>query len=661
MIINDQFYQQICKDLDQIKINETVGIEAPTGIGKTFSLLTYFSNSPKFKDVLFILPTRLACNQWNHNFNNLDKYPASYALDIIIKCKIFRYKTVIIDEVHIDSKEYYSIFLILKHLKTLKNQEITIILVSATIPEFYLSTSFFPNLRLLKYNHQHLYKTNVSYIPEDMSITYVNKGKILDLMHIKIIENYEKYNRILCFLSSHSDCEEIYNRIKYLSHYKPIFIFHGGLEKNEKTILKKEFETETKYIILSTNITESSVTIPNIDFVIDSCIECKLTYNTYITVYSSKMSLIQRAGRVGRTKNGSVLRLISEKNFNQDINEYGLNDHNLDTIYIKCFLSDLHPSDIFGMSILNDLNYLRIILDIDKNTKKHYLEFIDKSCLLPFSSILLYRLLKNPKFTHSEKLFIIVLIVILDFYDKKLPKWFYFDKTISVPSKKNILRRISKKFNIENDLLITQGRIFLSIFYSNDWKAYATDLHFNIKVLRDFFKLFFKTVGFSFGNNHDIKKNLNMIYQKNIIDIPYKYIEKARIFFWNNNMTNVNISKFNYYFDYDHFYKPGFNTVPENSLLNPFFTKNETLIPFIWTNCPNYFLDFQYQLEDRMRLQRFYVQTEKKTRENKTRVLHEIDNEVAYRPHNAGITRDIEELIVFTKNFNVTVLDTLSI
>lgn len=73
-------------------------------------------------------------------------------------------------------------------------------------------------------------------------------------------------------------------------------------------------------IILATNIAETSITIPFVSVIIDSCIENvretgsnKVIFNKM--EYISKDSAKQRAGRTGRTNDGIVIRMIS-------LNEY---------------------------------------------------------------------------------------------------------------------------------------------------------------------------------------------------------------------------------------------------------------------------------------------------------------------------------------------------
>ena len=71
-------------------------------------------------------------------------------------------------------------------------------------------------------------------------------------------------------------------------------------------------------IILSTNIAESSVTVPDIIYVIDFCLVKQLVadpvtnFCSLRTEWAPKSSCIQRAGRVGRVNHGIVYRMITE-------------------------------------------------------------------------------------------------------------------------------------------------------------------------------------------------------------------------------------------------------------------------------------------------------------------------------------------------------------
>ena len=94
---------------------------------------------------------------------------------------------------------------------------------------------------------------------------------------------------------------------------------HGDLPASEQ---KSALEPGTKpKVILSTNVAETSITIPGIAAVIDSGLARMAGYSswsgfpTLSTSKISKSSAAQRAGRAGRTQAGRVLRLYTRSDF----------------------------------------------------------------------------------------------------------------------------------------------------------------------------------------------------------------------------------------------------------------------------------------------------------------------------------------------------------
>lgn len=77
-------------------------------------------------------------------------------------------------------------------------------------------------------------------------------------------------------------------------------------------------ETENPRVIFTTNIAETSITVPNVSGVVDSGVERISEYddsenvNVLRTLPISMQNAIQRSGRSGRTQNGACIRLWSE-------------------------------------------------------------------------------------------------------------------------------------------------------------------------------------------------------------------------------------------------------------------------------------------------------------------------------------------------------------
>ena len=81
-------------------------------------------------------------------------------------------------------------------------------------------------------------------------------------------------------------------------------------------------------VIVATNIAESSITIPDVKYVIDFLLTKELYYDpasrseSLQLQWCSKASAKQRAGRAGRVADGIVFRLASRLFYDQSIPEY---------------------------------------------------------------------------------------------------------------------------------------------------------------------------------------------------------------------------------------------------------------------------------------------------------------------------------------------------
>jgi len=485
---------------------EIVGIEAPTGVGKTTLLVNMFRERSR---TLMIMPTQFACQQWLVQKKPTDKMMimnASKAVDYFIRHQgLHHLRTIILDEAHVDSREYYAIRKIMRMAKRRHHHKYYF--VSATLPIAYLQQSF-PELHVLSYQDFRPYKINIHYEPPNPCTGFhVDRRAMIDVATKRLTTLHPSVQRVLIFAPTHEECDDMERRIESIRKKQPevlsptsvmgscpILVLHGGLEPEEKEEVKQRLRVLPSYIAIATNIAESSITIPDLDVVIDSGLECRVQNSNYTVIQrASKMSLIQRAGRTGRTKDGTVYRLMPEEIFN-GLNEFSTEAHDMDPIALRCLLHGSDAVRMFGPNMCGNLLFLDS-LNIGTHTSKDKLVFLEACGLRTIAGSLLWNLTRlSHKMSRQETMWIALLILVIEQYDKKPVNWVYYPHSRDKSGRMarmdpaiQRLQRFSEDVRYEGDMLVTIARFLLSILcYGKAWRDAASSISLNQKNVREF-------------------------------------------------------------------------------------------------------------------------------------------------------------------------------
>ncbi|KAL0371451.1 UNVERIFIED_CONTAM: DExH-box ATP-dependent RNA helicase DExH8 [Sesamum angustifolium] len=119
---------------------------------------------------------------------------------------------------------------------------------------------------------------------------------------------------ILVFLPTYYTLEQQWFLLKPFSESFKVHILHRSIDTEQALRAMKIWKSHRK-VILATNIAESSVTIPKVGYVIDSCRSLQVFWDanrktdSAELVWVSKSQAEQRKGRTGRTCDGHVYRL----------------------------------------------------------------------------------------------------------------------------------------------------------------------------------------------------------------------------------------------------------------------------------------------------------------------------------------------------------------
>lgn len=265
--------------------------------------------------------------------------------------RALNYKVIILDEVHERSVESDLVLVCVKQF-LLKNNDIRLVLMSATaditryrdyfkdlgrgerVEVLAIPTS--PTHSVFQKKILHLEQVTEllgisSTSSESLSMTYCSgstpsmaradiKDEVHKLIHDLVLfihknePNIEK--SILIFLPTYYSLEQQWFLLKPFSSCFKVHILHSSIDTEQALLAMKIWKSHRK-VILATNIAESSVTIPEVAYVIDSCRSLQVRWDSNCKlesadlVWVSKSQADQRKGRTGRTCDGKIYRLVT--------------------------------------------------------------------------------------------------------------------------------------------------------------------------------------------------------------------------------------------------------------------------------------------------------------------------------------------------------------
>lgn len=130
---------------------------------------------------------------------------------------------------------------------------------------------------------------------------------------------------ILVFLSGAPEINKAMETVKKVGYNLSLLVLplHGGLQPKDQRLVFQSPRYGLTKVILSTNVAETSITIPDCTIVIDSCREKESSFDPanrmplLLEQFASQASLKQRRGRAGRVRKGVCYKLISKNTYDQ--------------------------------------------------------------------------------------------------------------------------------------------------------------------------------------------------------------------------------------------------------------------------------------------------------------------------------------------------------
>ncbi|XP_057424207.1 DExH-box ATP-dependent RNA helicase DExH8 [Lotus japonicus] len=295
-----------------------------------------------------------------------------------------KYKAIILDEVHERSVESDLVLVCVKQF-LLKN-DIRVVLMSATADisryrDYFRDLGRGERVEVLAIpssNQKTVFQRRVSYLEQVVESLGISselmhsknshglnpstanariKSELHTLIHALVLHIHvnepDIEKSILVFLPTYNSLAQQWRLLKPLESTFEVHILHRSIDTEQALMAMKISKTHRK-VILATNIAESSVTIPKVAYVIDSCRSLQVYWDksrkkeASKLVWVSKSQAEQRRGRTGRTCDGQVYRLVTGSFFNS------LEDHECPAILKLSLRLQVLSSCCAGSKAIND-------------------------------------------------------------------------------------------------------------------------------------------------------------------------------------------------------------------------------------------------------------------------------------------------------------------
>ena len=423
---------------------------------------------------------------------------------------------VILDESHERSIYTDILFALVKGAIKARKGTLKLVVTSATL-DTDLFSKYFDNCPVLKMEGK-CFPVDVKYLHTPANLRLEEAVKNAIRLHL-----HEGLGHILVFLTGSEECEQGVKRTQeilqdLISKGKEVpsamvYSLYGAQSSEDQARVFEAIDEDTRKIIFSTNIAETSITIDGVGFVIDSGYVKQKQYNPktgmdcLTVVPISKVQAVQRMGRAGRTMEGKCLRMYTEKFFNEQMESTTIPEIlrvNLTNLMLTLKVIGIHEVLRFDYMerpdddlIIEALKQLHILNAIDDEGKVN--DFGREMCKIPM----------EPHFSKS-----LLVSKYLDCQDEVLSivSLLSSEKIFSTVSKTHVERYEDMQATLKN-LVLKEGDHPTLLKIYKEWisrgrsESYARDNYINLRGLRQ---------------ADDIRGQIHQL----IFSINYKIVEK---------------------------------------------------------------------------------------------------------------------------------------
>lgn len=410
-----------------------------------------------------------------------------------------RYSVVILDEAHERSIQTDVLLGIVKRCQVLRAEEgeceLKVIVMSATMDVDQFSKFF--NQAPVYYLEGRLFPIKTLYLksPED---DYIQTALVTVLQ----IHREESDGDILVFCTGAEEINSMVTAIRHAVAQTPPGLMkliphslHASLPTAEQLrAFQSSVKGVSRKVIFATNVAETSLTIPGIKFVVDTCRVKQRKFKSSSGLESLKVCFVsqaqaeQRAGRAGREGAGTCYRLITETQYKQ-LKQFTVpeilraNLSNVALYLIAIGINDISTFDFMdkprnqAISIaLNELQSLSAIEPASRESSFKLTPLGIEMVKFPLDPRFSRILVASKDLCCTEEIINIVSLLYID-------SIFYVP-----PNKREAANEAMKKFaSPEGDhvMLLNVFKAYLESKYNRDWCYENFILMKNMEIVRD--------------------------------------------------------------------------------------------------------------------------------------------------------------------------------
>lgn len=271
-----------------------------------------------------------------------------------------QYDCIIIDEAHERSLNIDFLLGYIKNLLT-KRKDLKVIITSATI-EIERFSTFFHDAPIIEVQGR-TYPVELNYLGKDFH--FETDDPILQVAQTIDLACKRGPGDILVFQSGEKEIKEVIEVLSFRRHQFALLPLYARLSLVEQQKVFRPYAQ--RKIIVTTNVAETSLTVPNIRYVIDSGLARLSRYNYRNKLQRlpiepiSQASANQRKGRCGRVGPGICYRLYSEDDFQSRplYTEPEILRTNLAGVILKMLALGLKDIQSFGFITPPDSRYIK--------------------------------------------------------------------------------------------------------------------------------------------------------------------------------------------------------------------------------------------------------------------------------------------------------------